>query len=362
MTVLHLLAAGRTGGIETLCEDYAEYSKHNNIFLFPWIAGEIAEEMKQRGDNVICLGLSKKNLKLLVCILKICKSEGVDAIVEHHSAPMTLMSMLLVKRIFPSIKLIMYAHCNADDMIRKGDKKRFWIYNYVVRKAISCVDVIVAISKSVKQSLHDKIGVDNNKIKIVYNGVNINKFKYPVNRFHEIPQIIYVGRLIKEKGVQVTLEALSQLPSDIKYNFVIVGDGNYQETLQTIAQKYNIDDRVFFVGKRRNVSEYLRESDIFIHMPIWEEGFGITIIEAMAAGLLCICAEYGGIKEIIANNKDGYLIEKGNAIALSQVLKQVLQRNIENEVYGLRVQAQKKADKFSVELFATALDMVIVEC
>lgn len=57
------------------------------------------------------------------------------------------------------------------------------------------------------------------------------------------------------------------------------------------------------MGTRYNIPELLNDADIFIHMPEWEEGFGITIIEAMAAGVICVCSNNGAISEIINNKK-----------------------------------------------------------
>jgi glycosyltransferase involved in cell wall biosynthesis len=218
---------------------------------------------------------------------------------------------------------------------------------------------IIAISNFVKESVIECFHVSKEKINVIYNGVNTDRFiriKLPENR-NTIVEIIYIGRLYKEKGVQNILKALSRL--DINYYFRIVGDGLYRDKLEDITEQYNLKDKVEFCGKRTNVPELLWQSDIFIHMPDLEEGFGISVIEAMAAGKVCIVANSGAMSEIITDGVNGFMVEKGNIQELSEKINEVAVQINTDVIKKIRENAVNRAKDFSIEIFTKQLDDVL---
>ena len=361
MKVLHLLASGDTGGIETLCRDYGMFSKLDNTFLFIWNAGCIAEEMKKNNNKVIELNANKKNvLGTLIKILHICKSKKIDAVVVHHDSPIAHLYLMIIKRIYKHIATFAYAHENAEDMKGgSGDSRGLLLRRLVIKKSLKKSDQVIAISKSVKKSLVNYFNIKEDKISIIYNGVNIDKFCNINKKKSEKLQIIYVGRLIKQKGVQNIIKVLSKLPNDFDYKFKIIGKGNYRAELESEIQKYRLDDKVEFYGDRRDVPELLASSDVFIHLPEWEEGFGITIVEAMASGLICICKNSGAIPEIIDNSVNGYLVDSSNYAEICEIIQDI-SRNIDSEVCkNIRLNAIEKAKFFSINAYVEKMDNLI---
>lgn len=230
----------------------------------------------------------------------------------------------------------------------------------ILKLALRKCDQIIAISQSVKKSLVEYLGTPESKIQTIYNGVDTSRFSAN-NKANMIEPInmIYVGRLIWEKGVQVTIKALSKLPKDIKWRFQIVGDGNYRQNLEELVNRLNLTSRISFLGTRSDVPQLFNNADIFIHMPIWEEGFGIAIVEAMAAGLVCICANSGAISEIIRDGVNGYLVEKENENVLAQRIACAVRDGLENKLQILSEQAVSDARSFSVEKFVNQLDDIM---
>jgi len=359
MRVLHLLVAGEIGGIEVLMRDYALFSSHENHFLFAWSGGTIAEQIEKSGSKVTVLNKEKDgSCHILKTILNICKNEKIDAVIVHHEAPLLRGALCLIKILYPSVRLISYVHRNAEDMCGYGVKIS-WIKKIIYELSFDVSDDIVAISEFVKKSIMDTFRVDEKKIKVIYNGVNVEKY-YPVAyREHDNINIIYVGRLVEEKGVQLILCALAQLDKEINYHFNIIGDGSYKEELQELADKLGINKNVSFLGNRRDVSEQLQMSDVFIHVPIVDEGFGITVVEAMASGLVCICANSGALPELITNGENGFLVGKKNIDSLTNMLRQVSKLKGSEMLKEIRQRAIQKVQQFSVEIFANELDSII---
>lgn len=367
MKVLHLLASGGIGGIEILCSNYGKYSKLDNIFVFLWGKDDKTYlHMKENGEKVFQLNASKgKPLHMMGQIEKIRKENNVDVLVIHHEITLCYLYVIWLKKIKKvRSATVIYCHCNAEDMIRVNNPKGLKFRKSVLRQALEATDNVIAISQSVKRSLVETFSISEKKIQIIYNGIDLKKFKNAItikrNFLHSknyfvLPlKFVYVGRLICEKGVQITLNALANLPKELSWSFDIIGDGPYRDELELLADKLKIKEKVHFRGSRNDIPELLQNYDVFIHMPIWEEGFGITLIEALATGLLCICSAKGGIPEIIENNKDGILVYSDKM--LITVLEEVFQMFNEDKILQIRNNGVEKAAKFDIETFTNQLD------
>lgn len=360
MKIVHLLAGGNIGGIETLCKDYVNYSKHENLIVILWDNGPLGKEMQKLGIKVVCLHASRKNaLSIIRRVAKLCKDEKADALIAHHAAPISHLSLLYMKKYNRHLCTIAYAHGNANDMIRIQDKKGRWLRKLILKTSLKCADQVVAISKSVKDSLVNCFDTPKEKITVIYNGISLSRFNVPYkSNSGNTLRIIYVGRLIREKGVQSILKALTYLQPKEKYHLKIVGDGPYRTVLEAFVQEQGLTDMVDFLGSRRDIPELLSESDVFIHTPLWEEGLGITILEAMAEGKICICAKAGAIPEIITNGIDGFLIEKGNAEQLANTINTVVGMNNDKK-QNISRNAKMRAKCFSDTIFVHNLDELI---
>lgn len=363
MKVLHLLASGGVGGIETLCKDYGQFSKNENIFLFIWKGGCTADEMKNSNQMVIELNASKKNiLEPWKKICSVCAKERVEAVVVHHAAPIAHLYLLLLKKKFSGLRTIAYAHGNAENMRGGSGNKGLAVRRWLIKLSLQRADQVIAISHSVKISLERLYKVDGKKIRVVYNGVNVKKFAEIPHRKHDGTELIYVGRLIQGKGVQIILKALALQPEDLDIHFSVAGDGDYRNELEKLTLDLQLQNRVTFLKNCRNIQELLAGADIFVHAPILEEGFGITIVEAMAAGLICICADSGAIPEIIRDGENGILFEKGNIQELSRKILTCLpnQAGVEaDKLQKIRKEAREAAKEFEIELFSEALDRAV---
>ena len=360
MKVVHLLAGGDIGGIETLCKDYAKNSQHKNVMVILWGDGAIGKEMQDVGINIIFLHAPKKNSGFIIKkVFELCRNEKADVLIAHHAAPIAHLCLLFSKMCHKHIRTIAYAHGNAVDIVGEKRKKGLWLRKHILKISFKYADRVVAISESVKCSLLSYFRTPANKITVIYNGVDIDRFSCPHHSARgDVLHMIYVGRLIKEKGVQIIPEALTYIKSKGKYHLQIVGDGDYRQELERFVQKHGLNNMVEFLGSRRDIPELLSTADVFVHTPVWEEGFGITIIEAMAEGVIPVCACSGAIPEIITNGEDGFLVEMHNARQLADILETVATMS-EEQIEIMRGKARGKATCFSLEKYTAKLDALI---
>lgn len=360
MKVLHLMVSGRAGGIESLLRDYVNYSRHENLFLFAWDGGPMADQIEDSGCRVIRMNQPRDGSRA-VCrrILALCEEERVDVVIAHHEAPMLRIVAMLAKIRNPKIKVLWYAHSNAFDLCdgrrKKGLALRKWIYRTTFYRA----DGAIAISNSVKDSLVRYLGLPEERVTVIYNGVILKRFSQKrADGDSKTLRLIYVGRLIEEKGVQTILKALSLLPEG-NYRFTVVGDGAFRESLQALAGKLGIAEKVEFLGTRTDVPELLAQTDVFMHLPDWEEGFGIAVVEAMASGLICVCGDRGALPEIVEDGVSGFIVHNNDPERLAEILGTIDPNSAESGI--LRANAVKASEKFSIEAFAAKLDDLIEE-
>lgn len=352
MKIVHLLATGNNGGIERLIYDYSKNSKLENIFIFAWGSGQCGEKLKKRGKKVYDIDGHKignlNTIKLINCIIK---DENPDFIIVHHAS-----SLLRIISLFqPKEKVIIYQHNdpgnNFEDFYPKSLIKI--IFSKI---AFEHAGRVVAISKFVKSNLINYYKVNSDKISIIYNGTDVKEFYFNPHYYDGILHFVTVARLTEDKGIQNSIKMLMDLPKDINWDYTIIGDGEYKRQLLEL-KKYYHTDKINFLGNRDNISEILNSKDIFLHLCNCNEGFGITIIEAMSKGKICIVNNKGALPEIITNGIDGFVIDdEGEGI-----------EDIKNIIYDSKkwneiVQnARITANNYSISSYVDNLDNALIE-
>jgi glycosyltransferase involved in cell wall biosynthesis len=181
---------------------------------------------------------------------------------------------------------------------------------------------IITVSNSSKSKLIG-CGVPSEKIEVIPNGVDLEEFDRVRAKKSEKPRIIYVGRLIGYKHVDDLILAFSKL--DLDAELYIVGDGPERKKLESLAKKY-VNGRIVFTGfvdDERKI-ELIKSSHVLV-LPSTTEGFGIVLIEAMAARTPVIAANIPALKELIGNEEFGLLFEPRNVGELANKLKYLLE-------------------------------------
>ncbi len=358
MNVLHFLATGGTGGIESLIREYADQSKLNNYYVVFWGSGVNSELMKKNGHNVIDLNLGKKDvIKTYRCLKEFVKDLKIDAIVTHHAAPAMWFYMTMLKIKFPKLLTYIYAHGALKDMLRV-EKKQWRLCKMVLNFAFKRCTKVIAISQSVRNSF-SAFGFKLDKIKVIYNGVDCSKFIPNVSKKNETLHLVYVGRLIKQKGVDRLISAVSMLNTKTPFVCDIIGDGLERSNLENLARDLKVEDKVFFHGTRNDVPDFLSNENVFVHPAAWEEGFGIALVEGMAAGLVPIAYKKGAIPEIIDDGVNGFIVEEETPESLAKSIEKVISDYNTDYMIKIRNAAIDKAKKFDMTIFVKKLDDAI---
>ncbi|MCK4592407.1 glycosyltransferase family 4 protein [Candidatus Parcubacteria bacterium] len=227
--------------------------------------------------------------------------------------------------------------------------KRYFYYNFVniIEKiCLKNLDFIISVSGHVQKKIVDVYKIDKIKTLVVYNGISLN---FENHKSKKEKFILIIGNNLQRKGVITLFKAFSLIKekySDLQ--IIIIGQDINQEYLEGFIDKMGLKKRVEFKGRKSNeyVLDKMKKASIYV-MPSLREGFGITFLEAMVCGTPVIGGNVGGTKELIKDDKNGFLINKKDYKNLADKISILLDNNnirkkfVEN---GL-----KTAKYFSVE-------------
>ncbi|MFW6122414.1 MAG: glycosyltransferase family 4 protein, partial [Petrotogales bacterium] len=158
-------------------------------------------------------------------------------------------------------------------------------------------------------------------------GVDVRRFKKPNISKKEWKQkynlknkvVLYVGRFIKEKGVQHLINISEHFPDT---TFVITGSGDYKNVLLEMSKEHK--NILILPHLDNEIVDFFVHSDILCVPSVWEEALGLVILEAMASKTVVVASNIGGIPSIVKHNKTGLLFDPGNEEDLKEKIAHVL--------------------------------------
>lgn len=261
----------------------------------------------------------------LYSVLNIISKTKPDIINVH--APNFFSSNALLAARLKKIPIIATVH-RAE--VGQVSKHMYFFRKYALAKFAR----IIAVSNHTK-SLAVNAGVRDSKITVIYNSCDEQFFFYrkdkeSLRRKHNFRSddkiILFVGNLIRRKGVDLLIESLKLLRQTVPdFLAIIVGQGEELENLKALVGDYNLKDHVKFYGRVRKeeLSELSAVADVFV-LPSTSEGHSVAILEAMASGLPIIASDIEGNKESVEDGINGLLFENKNSENLAQKLTAVL--------------------------------------
>jgi len=345
---LILYSGARTwGGVETyLLNLLNEENDLVEFYLLSMGSWELTEKLSATlGDRVIVLPAKRSNLSLLLFGLsKILKENKIDILISQGVVAnfyarfssilsgitqITVVHSVLKNEYSNSLVRLLYS---LSDSLLKWKTKKF-----------------IAVSEYIKSVLIEE-GVNPNKITVIYNGVKIGKVSQPVilatSRSPESASpktndlrsatkktiIGSVGRLAHEKGYDILIEAAKSLPQNIEIR--ICGEGSERATLEKLIEKNKLEEKVKLLGFCENTEDFYKSLDLYVQ-PSRTEGFGFTVIEAMAFGIPVIVSSEGALPE---------LVTKKNGTVLKELTIKEIKEAVEDNMRRLEELKKKAVD------------------
>ena len=206
-----------------------------------------------------------------------------------------------------NIKQFYYSEC--------GSKRRQFI-----RKILQKADAFVVVAPYLKDIFKDI--VKEEKIIVLPNAIEIPEY---ISKECKGQDLLFLGRLCKEKGINELLEAVKGLKQEFQDLQLYLGGVWVEEELEKKAEKCG--DFVHYLGwiDAEKKKEYLQKCNLFV-LPTYFEGLPMSLLEGMAYGCACVATEVGGIPQVMADRKDGLMIPAKNEKALKDAIKELLEK------------------------------------
>ena len=323
--VLHLLSSLEMGGTEKMvCDLFTACAKSEKARLYyivmndKWLP-EYRTALEQSGakGSFFQRREGDKHPRYLRMLLRFVRQNKID-VIHAHTTGGKYWAMLL-KVLTPPLKLVYSVHSTFDVVRYQG--ARLALHRRMVDWNIANSDIVLT-------QCHEKELVKSSR---VYNGFMVGAFRQRLPGPPAAPpRLVLVARIRPQiKGHDLLLEAAAQCKAQgFPGHITLMGEDEGPcksggDAMKELAAKLGIADSVEFTGKRTDVAEILCRYDVLV-CPSRKEGFGLTIVEGMAAGLLVIAADGEGPAELVADGQTGFLFRNGDAAHLAQTILRAL--------------------------------------
>lgn len=219
-------------------------------------------------------------------------------------------------------------HQNFFERLKNISGETGFLLPLIEKKCIRSVDKIISVSKFTQEQIIQTYKIDQSKIEVVYNGIDNSGFTFSEQDLEKIkltygmrkkPIILFVGRIDDpRKGLDVLIKAFKLILKEIDSQLVIVGKGNHTIYKNLVDP---IKDKIVFTGyiDDNTLKKIYSICDVYV-CPSRLEGFGLTILEALAAGKPVIATNVGAIPELIHEGINGILVQKDDTFAMASAI------------------------------------------
>jgi len=288
---------------------------------------ETSENVTVKGFpyNNPALNNSNEKLKAVLQTLSTCiemNADEIDADIVHCHTWYSHFAGIIAKLCY-GIPLVITTHSLEPlrpwkrEQLGRGYDASSWIE----KTAIEMADALIAVSKETKEDVLKHFNVDENKVKVIYNGINLTEYivtketstleKYGIKTSK--PYVLFVGRITRQKGIIHLVNAIKYIDPDTQI-VLCAGAPDTPEIAKEMEASVNevkkTRNNVIWIDEmldKKSVIQLYSHADVFCCPSIYEP-FGIINIEAMACSTAVVASAVGGIKEVVVDNETGILI------------------------------------------------------
>jgi glycosyltransferase involved in cell wall biosynthesis len=324
LKILYLVKTMDVGGSErftlNLCKHFVPLVKNVTVFSS---GGVFLEELNCCGVNHIeNKKASSKKLNDILAIRKAIKDliikENFQIVHCQHRIFVTILNTLNLKQ----VKIVYTANNFFDDYFQK----------------LIFPDIAVSISRRIEKNLQDTLLIKGSKIKNINYGIflpyknkeemeesrkKIRKERLNAKQANQIT-IGYVGRIIEEKGIFKLLEAAKRLfNSGFDFDLLIKGKGQDTNKVHEYLRNNFLENRATIIETESDINDLYKDIDVLVLPTEMNEGLPLSILEALARGILVVTTDKGAITDVIKNGSSGFILNKGEE-ELDDKLKHIL--------------------------------------
>lgn len=286
-------------------------ARGNNAVVMAGGEGYLSDALQEKNiryikvNNLVHPIKPYKDLMAYLEIIELLKKEKPDLLATHSNKAGFLGRLAAGKLKIP-VTFTSHGFLFAEE--RSYLKRK--IYLHIEKLMSRFTDRVIAVSESEKRLAVDSKAVPANKVRVIHNGIpDIGPGQIAIPAA-DPPQLVMVARFAEPKDHRLLIRALTGL-TDQSWNLILVGDGPLRNDIERLVEEECLGDRVAFKGSRKDVPDILAKSQLFV-LSTTREGFPLSTLEGMRAGMPVIAADVGGVGEAVIDGENGYLFTAGD--------------------------------------------------
>ncbi len=353
--IAFIIRGGKGGTLEYI-KMLLKYLNRDKYEIAVICHGEIYEELNNLGYNAHYVEMVRnisflKDLMALKNVLSYLKNNKTDIVYSHSSKGGVIGRVAAGLLRIPNLY---NPHGWSFNMKISNGKKFFYI---LIEKIVSkFADKIITISEAEYNDALLKGIADRNKLALITNGVDLEKFnknngddfKQSLNIPKDFKVVGILGRFTESKSPQTFIE-IAKIVTDSypKCKFILIGDGELKNTLEKMVLELNLGEKIKFVGWVNDPEKYISIMDVGVLTSKWE-GFGLVLAEMMASGKPVVASEVDGVPFVVRKNIDGFLCRPDDVKGFAKYILRLLN---EDDLYkSMSESAYKHArEKFDLK-------------
>lgn len=324
--VLLVVSNNLMHGTERYALELAEYLPKDiyDVYIATPAYGPLSDLIKQKNLKEIIYNngaFDKFTLKGSLNLFKEIKKHKFDIIHANSGIIPCIIGKLLRIKLCIEIKHGIFYSDNQLEKISRITFFKEYIKQYFV-------NFFIAISENDKQRLIKFFKIKQNKIKVVYNGLNTNEIDKQIvkdaagqkNKSNDEIVLGTIGRYNYQKAYDILVEAVDLVVSEKKnVQFYFIGTGEEESKIRQLVKEKNLVQYITFIGYTKEIFKYLLSFDIFVLTSRYE-GVPYVLLEAMYMEIPIICTKVGGIDNILINNENALITESDSPYQTSQAI------------------------------------------
>ena len=322
MKILFVITGLGVGGAEKIVTSLADaLADQGHELVIAYLNGEALVTPKNHSIQLVNLNLNspKDALFSSIKLRKLIKAFEPDVL--HSNLVHANILSRLIRVVAPVPKLITSAH-------NTNEESRLRMLAY--RMTDKLTDISTNVSQEAVDAFIDQKAVKSGRMINLHNSISTKEFTFSnSNRIrlrnelkinNNTQLLLAVGRLNEQKDYPNLLSAFAHLVNNIEKDIklAIVGDGPLKDNLNELSRDLEIENKVMFLGIRKDIPALMSAADTFVLSSAWE-GFGLVVAEAMSCERVVVATDCGGVKEVVG--AAGFLVPPKDSLKLADALQ-----------------------------------------
>lgn len=324
-----------TGGAERQAERLATYLVSRNVpsGVITRLVGSLPRHERYDGFDVYRLaqfgpGKIKTVTFTIAAITTLLRLRHSYDILHAHLAFSPAIAAAVAGKILDKVVIVKFGSNNTSSGEIKLSQKT-WRGRLRLAILRRWVDICIALDPEMEKEILDA-GFSPERVIRMGNGIDTVRYKPYADKFSAKKAlnlgsgdkilVLYTGRLVSEKALDLLLMAMKQAIASCKeLHLLMIGNGNERDALVALTEKLGIQHCVTFIDYINDIQPYLNAGDIFV-LPSLGEGISNSLLEAMSCGLACISTRVGGSTEVLGEGKYGLIVPPNSVEELAEAL------------------------------------------